>query len=127
MRVCSLVHNFRNSHLFIIYVFAFQLSRLNLVRESLPHLIQGYVQSQASIVVQNYMAKQQHQLLAQSGATAASGGASGAATVAAAAGTVNPVIEATAVLANSRMRSISNVTSVCPTAGSNTPQTQKVG
>lgn len=104
----------------------FQLSRLNLVRESLPQLIQGYVQSQASIAVQNYMAKQHHQLLAQSGTTAASGGASGAATVAAAAGTVNPVIEATAVLANSRMRSISNATSIYPTAGSNTPQTQKV-
>ncbi|VDM32907.1 unnamed protein product [Hydatigera taeniaeformis] len=101
------------------------LSRLNLVRESLPHLIQGYVQSQASIAVQNYIAKQHHQLLAQSGATPTSIVASGAATVAATAGTANPGFDATAYLANSRMRSISNANSICPTAGSNTPQTQK--
>ncbi|VUZ39677.1 unnamed protein product, partial [Hymenolepis diminuta] len=101
------------------------LLRLNLVRESLPQLVQDYVQSQASIALQNYMAKQ----LNQSGGGANFSTPTG--TIAATGGVItNPTPDPgmdniTAHSSNSRIRSISNTTSICPTGGNNTPQTQK--
>ncbi|KAM3184628.1 hypothetical protein ACTXT7_007967 [Hymenolepis weldensis] len=101
------------------------LLRLNLVRESLPQLVQDYVQSQASIALQNYMAKQLNQSV---------GGANFStptSTIAATGGVIaNPTPDPgmdniTAHSSNSRIRSISNATSIYPTGGNNTPQTQK--
>ncbi|KAM7533945.1 hypothetical protein Aperf_G00000109290 [Anoplocephala perfoliata] len=112
--------------------------RLNLVRESLPQLVQDYVQSQASIAVQNYIAKQQNQVLSQQvgGQQINSSSLTGTGTAAGVvdafggvnAATVGAVTDnATAHSSNSRLRSISNVANSYPTGGHSTPQTQKVG
>uniref|UniRef100_A0A5K3EX04 Monocarboxylate transporter 14 n=1 Tax=Mesocestoides corti TaxID=53468 RepID=A0A5K3EX04_MESCO len=91
------------------------LSRLNLVRESLPQLVQDYVQSQASIAVQNYIAKQHSQMLQSSGVGATVGA------VHAPGGTT----DTTGISPHTRIRSISNATNIYPSGGSSTPQAQK--
>ena len=86
--------------------------------------MQDYVQSQASIAVQNYMAKQHQQIIAQSGVTSGVGGANIPSAIASP-GVVN-LETATALSSNARIRSISNATSIYPTVDSNALQNQKV-
>lgn len=82
------------------------------------------------MAVQSYIARQQRQMLGQSGTPVALSSAADAGGV--------PTPGATSMMTtgandnvtehsfNSRVRSISNVTSVNPTGGSNTPQLQNV-
>ncbi|VDL98436.1 unnamed protein product [Schistocephalus solidus] len=72
------------------------LSRMSIVRESLPQLVQDYVQSRITLAVQNCMAKQRQ----------------------------DPQLADSTPAAPNPVRSISNAT-VAGTVGSGTPQTQK--
>ncbi|KAL7054839.1 hypothetical protein AAHC03_024318 [Spirometra sp. Aus1] len=72
------------------------LSKMSIVRESLPQLVQDYVQSRITLAVQNCIAKQRPD---------------------------PPLADSTPVAPN-RVRSVSNAT-VAGTVGSGTPQTQK--
>lgn len=100
-------------HLLAFAPFLRQISRAH--RESLSQLVQSYVQSQASIAVQSYLARQQqhHQLQHQ---THSIGGA------------VTPSADPSH---GGRIRSISNAASIYPSAvaanaGGITPLAQKV-
>lgn len=103
--------------------------RLNLVRESLPQLVQDYVQSQASIAVQNYKARLLRELSAGGTPTTPTGtvvAASGAGVATSNAPSVPGIDNATALSSNSRTRSVSNATTIYPAGGTGTPQAQKV-